>query len=72
MNGEIKTYQRNQIQKTNSAEVNQQRYWQLLQSKKGEIRKSKRLFEIELQNSIKDSKNFFKHFTNNKKIKKAI
>ena len=43
-----------------------------MQSKKGEIRKSKRLCETELANSIKDSKNFFKYFSNNKKQKSSI
>ena len=38
--------------KKNSLEENQQIYRQRLQSKKGEIRKSKRLCEIELANSI--------------------
>ena len=45
-----------QIQKANSSEENKQTYRQFLQSKKGEIRKSKRLCKIELANSIKDSK----------------
>ena len=44
------------IQKTNSSEESHQRYRKLLQSKKGEIRKSKRLCEIELANSIKEQK----------------
>ena len=62
MNGEIKRFIRKtkiayQIQKTNSPEEIQQRYKQLLQSKKMEIKKSKRSCEIELTNSIKDSKN---------------
>ena len=43
-----------------------------MRKKKGEIRKSKRLFEIELANSIKDCKNFFKYFSNNKKQKGNI
>ena len=46
MNGEIKRLIRKtkiayQIQKTNSSEENKQGYRQLLQSKKGEIRRSK-------------------------------
>ena len=57
-----------QIQKTNSSKENQQIYRKLLQSKKGKIRKSKRLCEIELANSVNDSKNLFKYFSNNKKI----
>ena len=53
MNGEIKRLIREtkiaeQIQQINLSEENQQRYRQLLQSEKGEIRKSKRLCEIEL------------------------
>ena len=60
-----------QVQKTNSSE-DQQRYRQLLQSKKGQIRKSKRLCEIELANSIKGSKIFFKYFSNNKRQKCSI
>ena len=69
MNGEIKSLIRKtkiayQIQKTIH-----QRYRQLLQSKKGEIGKSKRLCEIELANSIKDNKKFFKYFSNNKNKK---
>ena len=39
--------------------------------KKGEIRKSRRLWEIELANSIKDRKNF-KYFSNNKKQNSSI
>ena len=58
-----------QIQKINSSE---EKYWQLLQSKKGQIRKSKRLYDIKIRNGRKDSKNFFKHFTNNKKQKSSI
>ena len=50
----------------------QQKYRELLQSKKEEIRKIKRLCEIELANSIKDNKNFFKYFSNNKKQKSSI
>ena len=77
MNGEIKrlikeTRKAYQIQKSNSSEENQQRFRQLLHTKKGEIRKSKRLCEIELANNIKDSKQFFKYFSNNKKQKSSI
>ena len=77
MNGGIRRLIRDtkiayQIQKTNSTEENHQRYRQILQSKKGEIRKSKRLCEIKLANNIKDSKNFFKYFSNNKKPKSSI
>ena len=43
-----------------------------MQSNKGEIRKSKRLCEIELANSIKDSQYFFKYFRNNKIPKSSI
>ena len=62
MKGELKRLIREtkiacQIQKTNSSEENQQRYIRLLQSKKEEIRKSKRSCEVELGNSIKDDKN---------------
>ena len=72
MNGEVKKLIREakiayQIKK-NSSEENQQTYRQVLQSKKGEIRKSRRLWEIELANSIKDRENF-KYFSNNKKQK---
>ena len=48
---------------------NQIKYRELLQSKKGEIRKSKRLSEIGLANNIKDSINFFNYFSNNKNKK---
>ena len=48
----------------------QQIYKKRLQSKKGEIRKSKKLCEIELANNIKYIKNFFKYYSNNKKQKK--
>ena len=44
----------------------QQRFKQLLHAKKEEIMKSERLDEKELANSIKDSKQFFKYFRNNK------
>ena len=43
-----------------------------MEAKKGEIRKNKRLCEIELENSVKDSKHFFKYFSNNKKQKSSI
>ena len=43
-----------------------------MQSKKGEIRKSKRLCEIKLASIIKVSKKFFKYFSNNKKQKSSI
>ena len=36
---------------------------------KSKRRQSRRLCEIELKNSIKDSKNFFKHFTKKKRQK---
>ena len=58
------------LKKTNSSEENQQRCRELLQSKKGEIRKSKKLCEIELASSIKD-RNFFIYFSNNKKQKSS-
>ena len=63
MNGEIKRLIRKtkiayQIQKTNSSEENKQGYRQLLQSKKGEIRRSKILYEIELAKSVKYTKTF--------------
>ena len=51
-----------QIKKKHSSEENQQRYRPLLQSKEGEIKKSKRLWGIELANS-------FRYFSNNKKQK---
>ena len=41
-----------------------------MQSKKGEIRKRKRL--CELANRLKDIKHFFKYFSNNKKQKSSI
>ena len=77
MNGEIKKRIREtkityQIQKTNSSEENHQRFRQLFKRKKGETRKSKRLCEIELANSIKGSKNVFKYIRNNKKQKSSI
>ena len=78
INGEIKKIIREtkiayQIQKTNSSEEIQQRYRQLLQSKKGEIRKRKSLWEIKLANSIKDNKIFLlKYLSNNKKQKSSI
>ena len=55
------------INRKKSTEKNQQIYRQLLQSKKGEIRKNKRLCEIELANNIKDS-----IFCNNKNKNKKI
>ena len=61
-----------QIQKTNSSEENCQKDRQVLQINKGEIRKNQRLCGIELANSIKDNKNFFKYFINNKKQKSSI
>ena len=68
--GKLKTYIKTKItdnKKKNSSEENQQqKYRHLLHSKKEEIRKSKRLCEIELTNSIKESKTF-KYFSNNKK-----
>ena len=56
MNGEIKRLIREikwyTIFKKHLSEENEQRHIQLLQSKKGEIRKFKRLCEIELANSL--------------------
>ena len=58
MTGELKilfkeTEKAYQNQKANSSEENQQKQRKLLHTNKGEIRKSKRLGEIELANSIK-------------------
>ena len=43
-----------------------------MQSKKGEIRRSSRPYEIELANSIKYSKHFKQYFGNNYKQKSSI
>ena len=76
-NGEIKRLIRESkiaylTQKINSSEENHQRFRQLFKRKKGETRKSKRLCEIELANSIKGSKNVFKYMRNNKKQKSSM
>ena len=52
--------------------IRKYRYRQLLQSKKVEIRKSKRLYKNELTKRIKYSKNLFKYLSNNKKMKMPL